>query len=150
MPSSVLAPTQKAWECSPGLRVTPREGEAFLSDPPSPRCVLSLTSGFSACSTSASQVSWPDSQAGEGHGGGATHAQEDTSLSTSAPISFSSAERPILVSGNDHPQEAGLPSRWWKERASPRSTGSTGLGEGEQGEPQVTIFLSCGSATRSQ
>ncbi|XP_054576995.1 tumor necrosis factor receptor superfamily member 8 [Eptesicus fuscus] len=48
---------------------------------------------------SASQTSFPDSQAGKGHGGGATHAQEDASLSTSAPISFSSAGRPILVSG---------------------------------------------------
>nr|KAF6380682.1 TNF receptor superfamily member 8 [Myotis myotis] len=46
-------------------------------------------------STSASQISL----AGKGHGGGATHAREDASLSTSAPVSFSSAGRPILVSG---------------------------------------------------
>ncbi|XP_059547209.1 tumor necrosis factor receptor superfamily member 8 [Myotis daubentonii] len=46
-------------------------------------------------STSASRISL----AGKGHGGGATHAREDASLSTSAPVSFSSAGRPILVSG---------------------------------------------------
>ncbi|XP_006766855.1 PREDICTED: tumor necrosis factor receptor superfamily member 8 [Myotis davidii] len=46
-------------------------------------------------STGASHISL----AGKGHGGGATHAREDASLSTSAPVSFSSAGRPILVSG---------------------------------------------------
>lgn len=67
----------------------------------------SITSGFSALSTSASLTSL----AGEGHGGGATHAWEDAPLSTSAPVSFSSAGRPILLSGNDHPQMAGPSSR---------------------------------------
>lgn len=90
---------------------------------PSSGRILSLTSGFSARSTGASRISL----AGKGHGGGATHAREDTSPSTSAPVSFSSARRPILVSGNDHPQEgrAFLPGGR-KEGASPRSTVSTG------------------------
>nr|KAF6294436.1 TNF receptor superfamily member 8 [Pipistrellus kuhlii] len=50
-------------------------------------------------STSASQISFPDAQPGKGHRGGATHTQEVAPLSTSAPVSFSSAGRPILVSG---------------------------------------------------
>lgn len=36
VPSSVLAPSQKAWKCSPCRRVTSREREAFLRDPPLP------------------------------------------------------------------------------------------------------------------
>ncbi|XP_037021620.2 tumor necrosis factor receptor superfamily member 8 isoform X1 [Artibeus jamaicensis] len=51
-------------------------------------------------STSPSQLSPADSQASKGHGGGATHALEDASISTSVPISFPSTGRPILVSGS--------------------------------------------------
>lgn len=36
VPSSVLAPRQKAWKCSPCRRMTSREREAFLRDPPLP------------------------------------------------------------------------------------------------------------------
>ncbi|KAM5322692.1 tumor necrosis factor receptor superfamily member 8 [Glossophaga mutica] len=51
-------------------------------------------------STSPSRISPADSQASKGRGGGATHAQEDASISTSAPISFPSTGRPLLVSGS--------------------------------------------------
>ncbi|XP_036112253.1 tumor necrosis factor receptor superfamily member 8 [Molossus molossus] len=51
-------------------------------------------------STSPSWISPADSQASEGRGGGATHARWDASISTSAPVSFSSSGRTILVSGS--------------------------------------------------
>ena len=67
--------------------------------------IVSLTSGFSPGSATASPVSAADPQGSKEHGGGNTHTWGDTFTSTSSPISFSSTGKPILVSGNDYPPE---------------------------------------------
>lgn len=74
----------------------------------SPISIVSLTSCFSPCSTT---LYLAESQTSEGRGGGITHARGDASISTSAPISFSSMGRPLLVSGNYPPSPQGLPPR---------------------------------------
>ena len=92
--------------------------------------VICLTSGLSLCSPTPSLVSLADSLTGKEHEAGVTHAWEDTLVSTSAPISFSSTGKPALVSGNDHPHEAGPSSLGTTRReASQWATASLGGGE---------------------
>lgn len=62
--------------------------------------IITLTSGFSPGSSTPSLA---DPQTSMGRGGGITHAWGDASILTSAPISFSSTGKPMLVSGNDYP-----------------------------------------------
>ncbi|XP_045715121.1 tumor necrosis factor receptor superfamily member 8 [Phyllostomus hastatus] len=72
--------------------------------PPSPgthlNCSTNPEDSKAPNSASPAQISPADSQASQGLGGGATHAREDASISTSAPVSFPSTGRPIQVSGS--------------------------------------------------
>ena len=95
-----------------------------------------LTSGLSLCSPTPSLVSLADSLTGKEHGGGVTHAWEDTPGSTSAPISFSSTGKPALVSGNDHPHEAG-PSSLGTTRREASHWATASLGGGKSGGWEV-------------
>ncbi|ELK27990.1 Tumor necrosis factor receptor superfamily member 8 [Myotis davidii] len=92
-------------------------------------------------STGASHISL----AGKGHGGGATHAREDASLSTSAPVSFSSAGRPILVSGGGHPASA-LPPLCPQELKSLLVTGPRTEALGLMSPPAVEPCTHVGAA----
>ena len=107
--------------------------------------IVHLTSGLSLCSPTPSLVSLADSLTGKEHGGGVTHAWEDIPVSTSAPISFSSTGKPALVSGNDHPHEAG-PSSLGTTRREASHWATASLGGGKEwglGSPgwEVTKYL---------
>ncbi|XP_054435616.1 tumor necrosis factor receptor superfamily member 8 [Pteronotus mesoamericanus] len=92
----------------PPEMVAPLQGTAkgdASYEPPSPGTHYNCStnpeiSKVTPDSRSPSQISPADSQASKGHGAGATQAQGDASVSTTAPISFSSTGRPILVSGS--------------------------------------------------
>ncbi|XP_002694100.2 tumor necrosis factor receptor superfamily member 8 [Bos indicus x Bos taurus] len=91
--------------CPPGM-VTKLQGMAETGTtyeplPPGspPDCSTSPEDREAPASPTPSLVSLADSLTGKEHGGGVTHAWEDTPGSTSAPISFSSTGKPALVSG---------------------------------------------------
>ena len=108
----------------------------FMSQTSVSISAVHLTSGLSLCSPTPSLVSLADSLTGKEHGGGVTHAWEDTPGSTSAPISFSSTGKPALVSGNDHPHEAG-PSSLGTTRREASHWATASLGGGKSGGWEV-------------
>ncbi|XP_019495248.1 PREDICTED: tumor necrosis factor receptor superfamily member 8 [Hipposideros armiger] len=70
-----------------------------------------------------SSTALTDSETRKGHGEGVTHALGDASISTSAPISFSSMGRPILVSGGQ--KEGGYAQAMASTGSSPSRNGPT-------------------------
>ncbi|XP_058408908.1 tumor necrosis factor receptor superfamily member 8 isoform X2 [Diceros bicornis minor] len=88
--------------CPPGM-VTKLQGAAewdATDEPPPagshPNC---STNPEDREASASSTPSLADPQTSQGHGGGITHARGDASILTSAPISFSSTGKPMLVSG---------------------------------------------------
>ncbi|XP_072831469.1 tumor necrosis factor receptor superfamily member 8 isoform X2 [Vicugna pacos] len=91
--------------CPPGMVAKLQgtaEGDTTYELPPPgtyPDCSSNPEDSGVPTSTDPSLISLADSLTGREHGGGVTHAWGDASMSTSAPISFSSTGKPTLVSG---------------------------------------------------
>ncbi|XP_031319941.2 tumor necrosis factor receptor superfamily member 8 [Camelus dromedarius] len=91
--------------CPPGMVAKLQgmaEGDTTYELPPPgtyPDCSSNPEDSGAPASTDPSLISLVDSLTGREHGGGVTHAWGDASMSTSAPISFSSTGKPTLVSG---------------------------------------------------